>query len=768
MDNFNTEEKHNNLLEEIRESLQKQLFDSISVIENLAKTLDATRLFIAVFANMCFGPAESMTEITHGTVPVKMELLSYYVYPFFGLSGNKDITPFHVNECMNALDKLEAAYSWIEGFRYKPENLGNPIDGIVAKMRTRAMTVRGSAYPEQTQNEIISIQGAFENWFAKRLGIGPTRACILLFAIVKVQEDKYNDHVHDFREHAERIAAQWKEARKKWLKNKSEPKPAILQVLKKKKTALLFGYFKRLNELAPDILPVGQKDIDIDCPPSIEEWEALKSLIGLTKEVREKITTPLGVRERNLFFLPDNRVILGDISHSLDLIWESFEKVARGDQEFYDKRYQRKKAQWLENRAATHFTKMFPPDRIYRKLNYPNPDKSDGSSAELDLAVDWGPFLLLIEAKAKQFRMESQLGDVGRLRTDIKSNVEDAFEQARRAVNYISSSTSPEFIERDTGRKLTINKSRIRRTYLITISQHHLSGLATELSSLKELGLFTNEEYPIAISEGDLDIVSEFCDAPDIFLHYIERRLAIQKQSIEISADELDFFGAYLACRLQASRLWEREGGPYNHVALMGSSDIFDQWIMYKRGELDTLPKIRLEIPNEISEVLKELRERNDDGARWIAFALLDMSDEILGGIATAFRELRTAELTPGMFRRMTYKDGDTVISFTVSLDLPAWMLRQRTAVRVQVEKYKYKALKSIAFGIMVLDKERIFDCATYAEGPWAYDEGLEKVVKAEPLWVLPPGQKLPPKESQCPCGSGKKFEECCLPKYQR
>jgi len=271
---------------------------------------------------------------------------------------------------------------------------------------------------------------------------------------------------------------------------------------------LLFGYFKRLNELAPDILPVGQNDIDIECPPSIEEWAALKNLIGLTKEVREKITTPLGVRERNLFFLPDNRVILGDISHSLDLIWESFEKVARGDQEFYDKRYQRKKAQWLEDRAAKHFLKMFPPDRIYRKLNYPNPDKSDGSSAELDLAVDWGPFLLLIEAKAKQFRIESQLGDVGRLRTDIKSNVEDAFEQARRAVYYISSSTSPEFIERDTGRKLTIKKGRIRRTYLITISQHHLSGLATELSSLKELGFFANEEYPIAISEGDLDIVS--------------------------------------------------------------------------------------------------------------------------------------------------------------------------------------------------------------------------------------------------------------------
>lgn len=143
------------------------------------------------------------------------------------------------------------------------------------------------------------------------------------------------------------------------------------------------------------------------------------------------------------------------------------------------------------------------------------------------------------------------------------------------------------------------------------------------------------------------------------------------------------------------------------------------------------------------------------------------MSDNKLEGIAKAFRELREAELTPGMFRRLVHKDGDTVISFTASLDLPAKMLRERNAVRVQVEKYKHRALKSIGFGIMVLDKKRFFDCAAYAEGPWSYDEKLEKVIGAEPPWMLAPGQTLPSKKSPCPCGSGRKFKECCLLKYQ-
>jgi len=767
MDDSNTPQANqDNPIEEIRSSFRDQLSDSISTIENLGRTIDAATLFVAVFSNMCFGPAEHMTEGTYGTVPVKVELLSYYLYPFFGVSDNRKITPFHVNACLEALDKLHVAYMWTEGFMTEPKKPDSPIDGIVEKVRARAMTIRGSAYPEQTREEIISIQGKFEDWFVSRLGIGPTRACDILYAITESQEEKYNNFVGVFKENAKRYDAQWKEAKKKWMRKKSEEKPEILQILGKRKTAWLFGYFERLNQLAPDILPVARTELNMDLPPSLEEWQGLKGLIGLTKAGREQMINPLGVREKNLFFLPDNKVLLADISHSLDLIWDSFERVARGNQEFYDKRYQRQKAQWLEDRVADHLLKLFPSDRVFRRLDYPNPERSDASTAELDLAVDWGPFLILIEAKARQFRMESQLGDAGRLRTDIRSNIEDAFQQARRAANYITVSTAPEFIERDTGRSLVIRKNGIRRIYMITVSQHHLSGLATELASLKDLGLFKDGEYPLAISECDLDIVTELCDGPDIFLHYIERRLEIQKESIEIIADELDFFGAYLDCRLQASRIWARDGDSFNLVCLSGYTDKFDRWIMYKRHEIDTPPAIGLSVPNEILQVLKELRARDDDGARWIAFALLDMSDNKLGGIAKAFRELREAELTPGMFRRLVHKDGDTVISFTASLDLPPTMLRERNAVRVQVEKYKHKAFKSIGFGIMVLDKKRLFDCAAYAEGPWNYDEKFEKVIEAEPPCVLAPGQKLPSIKATCPCGSGKKFKDCCLSKY--
>jgi len=63
--------------------------------------------------------------------------------------------------------------------------------------------------------------------------------------------------------------------------------------------------------------------------------------------------------------------------------------------------------------------RIFPPECIYQNVSYPDPDQGNGATAEIDTIIFWKPFIILIEAKAKQFRLESQLGDIGRLITDV-------------------------------------------------------------------------------------------------------------------------------------------------------------------------------------------------------------------------------------------------------------------------------------------------------------------------------------------------------------
>jgi hypothetical protein len=187
----------------------------------------------------------------------------------------------------------------------------------------------------------------------------------------------------------------------------------------------------------------------------------------------------------------------------------------------------------------------------------------------------------------------------------------------------------------------------------------------------------------------------------------------------------------------------------------------------YKRGDIETLPDVKLKAPPEIAEILTELRRRPDDGARWITFALLDMSDRGLGALAQMVREVRNADLTPGMFRHIVHQEDDTVIALVAALDLSPDMLRERTRLRAVLEKYRRRAFKSIGIGIMVKDTSRLFDCAVWLEGPWQYDENMEKLIASEPPFVPAIGQKLPGRNAPCICGSGKKFKKCCLQKIE-
>lgn len=755
-----------NVMENIAKDAESEAQKSLSKIFEIARSVDAVDLFVALSANMAFGPGDYISEATHGNVPAKMELFAYYIFPFFGERKESLITPWETQHCWETLDKLFISRMHQKMFSETREQKPGELDHLSRSIRLTTEIVRGSAYPEQTKEEILSIQGKFDAWFAKRVGISPSRAVDLLWAIIKTQEDSANGFIGYVLAGRDAYANLWKAAKRKPHHQRDDVEQQIISVCADRQTAGIFGFVKHLNELSPSKIPVSLSTIKfLDPLPTLEEWSALCELIGLTVEKREKMSDPVEVRQRPLFVLPDNRVLLIDISNALDCLWESFEKIARTDQSFFDRQYQRRKTEWLESKIFELLKKLFPAKQIYHHLSYPDPDKPNGATAELDFAILWPPFIVLVEAKARQFRIESQLGDTGRLRSDIKANIEDAFKQAKRARRYIDGTDKPEFIEIGTGRKLTFEKKGIYRTYLLTVSQHHLAGLVNHFAELKELGLFREGEYPLSICLADLEMIMGHAIGPDVFLHYIEKRIEILHDPVEVMADELDFFGAYLSCRLRADRIGKKG---VDFVSLGGWSEKFDALMAYRRGERDHAPVIELEVPSEIKNILLELRRRTDDpGARWIAVSLLGMSDAALQAVAQSIEEIRVATLTSGMFRSLSFQDGDTVISIVASLDLPAGMLRERTNLKTAMEKYRRKVKKSIGIGIMVADSEKPFDCATWVEGPWKYDEKIEEALKTEPKINPVRGQKLPGRNEPCFCGSEKKFKKCCLPRIR-
>jgi hypothetical protein len=93
--------------------------------------------------------------------------------------------------------------------------------------------------------------------------------------------------------------------------------------------------------------------------------------------------------------------------------------------------------------------------------------------------------------------------------------------------------------------------------------------------------------------------------------------------------------------------------------------------IDYRRGARTEAPVIELEVPNEIKAILAELRSRREDPvARWIAFAILGLSDADLHALSRMMAELRSQNLAPGQLRRNTMTLHDLVITVIASKNL--------------------------------------------------------------------------------------------------
>lgn len=757
------------MLEKVLEEARTRLEAAIEKLTDLGSNFDAIRLFFSVCPELLLHPADMMEESNYGDSTSKIELLAYYLFPLIGVSDNKRITPWHSKEVHEALNELHRSRMQIMMFSKTENELPAKVGYLKKSLRMYAEIVRGSAYPEQTGEELIAIQGKFENIFNQKAGIGPIRANKILWAIIKKQESSYNGSKGDIQHHGKLMSESWLAIKEKDPDLRTEKEAELFQWFKDEKNAYVFGCVQRSNEIATDILTVGPEDLDtLENKPTEKEWNSLIDLIGLTQEVRQQMTETIEVQQRPLFVFPDSRLFLADISNAFDVLYDRFEKIAKSERRFYDSRYQRKKAKWLEGKVSEYLKRIFPPNHVFQNLSYPDPDKEDGSTTELDAAVHWGPFLVLVEAKAKQFRLESQLGDVGRLVTDIKANVEDAFEQARRATRYIDKTENPEFTVTSTGEKIVLNRANLFRIYLITVSQHHLAEIATRLADMQDFGLFKDNQYPLSLCVADLDTISQFCEGPDVFLHYVERRLDIQSGSVELISPELGTFGAYLDTRLHPEKVFEQDGDPINAINLGGFQDRFDKWMHYNRGDLDEPPDIRLRLPDQISSILQELRRRTeDDGARLLAFSLLGMSEIGLESLNQNIKMMREAEIQTGMFKRVTFQEKDTVYTVIASKGLPRQLLYERTYIRAQLEKYRRKALRSVCIGIRQNDHTKPFESMFWEEGPWIYEEEMERAIKADTRSVPDPGQKLPGRNEKCICGSGKKYKKCCLPQFE-
>ena len=745
-------DENNATLKEIRENGARDLAEAELCFKTAIAGIDAR----AAFASYAFYRLATSRERPSNyarPMPAGIEHAAWLLYPEFEKGTGQDAG--QIQAVIDAIETHASALAFAEIFPQKGGQ--HEDDHLEMHLRLHSGLVRGSGYPQQVARRIDQLLRPFEKEFASAFGIGPGRAFDVLKSLGVLIENKINRMRDRYGEGAKRCEVLRRKGRL------DEPHENELKQL-----AVTLN--EVLNEMEGAWVPSRNDLVPLVGELTDKEWNGLRTIVGFTPTVRSKLAALVEVQDHPLFFLDDTHAFYAHGVSCFDAIFTFFDQAARDDSSMRD-RYGNHLAKWMEEEALRQMLRLFPESAIIKNACFPDPDKEKGET-EADLVIVWGPFLVIIEAKGKRVAREALRGSGAKLRNALKSNIQDAFYQAHRVIQVLERDGGIQFKERTTGRTIEVKLDQLRRVMPISVTLQHLSGIPTQLAITRKLGLFKGNAYPWSVCIDDLDVISRFSESPDVFLHYIERRIAHQHLDINLTGDELDMFGQYLDNRLHPS-VYEQNheiasyDGP-RMISFDGGEEKFEAFYTAEwYGRQPPQESVELKIASRLKEIFKELRRRTDDGARWIAFALLSLSTETLAKLNAAIRDLKQARGQDRQIVRATAQEGDVVVNVLVHNGLDSATFRENAIARTQIEHYRTKTSKAVTIGIDRSDPTKPFDFALWLEGEWEQDEVMDNIIaqeRAEPrtVQILRKGKKIG-RNDPCPCGSGRKLKHCCI-----
>lgn len=762
-DDFDLHELRQRMEEHYRAQLQQAEGDVHQILLDTGCGVEA--LYCAHVGALTMHPEGTVNELILGPVTARCDWLVHVLQRFhapgeFSEDASGSVAASSLEAVLSASQRALDSASFV--VMEEASGLVDELDLKIALagLANQMQIVRGSAYPDQLSERVVSVMSKFDSWFMSTMGCTPAMLVDAMWAVVRTLEHRASAQlpIGELIEASEAYTAA--RARKR-RKKASDEDLALLRRFPKKTAYLAHCALRLQGNWMPANIPMSREKVLPD-PVAEDTWQALMSLLAVRLDRNaEPVPSPFLFQPAPAIRLGDDQLVLHDFTNSLDLLFDRLEASLR--QSNRKDRYDKWLGRWVADKAVDYLRRVFGPDHVWASLDYPDPDKpaESGATAELDALAHWGGWIFLIEVKARRhFRVADGLTP-GRVRSDIKRNIESADEQARRAERCLASGPSVTFVERGTGREFSTATKQVEGVLRVTVTLHQLDGLAFSLGESRSLGLFEHSEYPWSISLAELDVITSHAEGPDILIDYARRRHALYHAETKLMVDELGLFGAYLDSRLRGQAFDQ----PAATLSLGTFHLRFDEWAEHRRGDRPDAPRISLRVPPWISAVLSDLRGRHGDPqAQNLCLRILDLPSPALDLLGQERPKAITRQpVGVGISRfEATHEDLAILVVVGPPQDREAWA--KELLKRLMVVKYRGRKTKAIGFGVLRGDTRPV-STVTWLEHEWARNEDLDALTAAEPPLLM--HRKKPGRNDPCPCDSGKKFKKCCIDRYK-
>jgi hypothetical protein len=540
-------------------------------------------------------------EFTAGylvTIPIRPE-------PYQTFNGS------HIEEFERLISQYFDSFMF-EYVRERPSQPPTPSDHVLRHAKLYSLWVRGDAYPHQLFGYALELYGQHDEWFRTNIGFTIKDAVQIFRSITEELNTRFNASADNARRNAPTEAERyWEDAKVEGLsRNELEQRIAI---------HLHFGNAPALLRFtAEEISAVSGVELSI-CNAFLnrmsQHFGFRNPVFPDTFSDASKAPWDYNTVEERPFLSRDESYWLFTNPMVPSVLFYTFFFDLMNDWS-YRPRFEKSRGDFVEQKVREYMRRIFPEHMILMNPAYPNGEELS------DVAVLHDGKILIFQCKAKGLTRNARIGeDFSRLRSDMQAAVRDAFDQAVRAREYIRSSPMPSLKVGNI--EMRIDGRMITDIYLINVTLMPFLTFATRFENIEEaLGLFPEREYPFSTALGDLDIITQLLNSPAAFLHYVNRRLALEKTPFGVDADEIDLLGFYLS---QGMYFDVADFAETTNLYLNGFSDAIDEYVYRKYDAHEDVKPPTAPVPAGFSELIAGIESLSNMYRTDVAVALLDI-----------------------------------------------------------------------------------------------------------------------------------------------
>jgi preprotein translocase subunit SecA len=386
---------------------------------------------------------------------------------------------------------------------------------------------------------------------------------------------------------------------------------------------------------------------------------------------------------------------------------------------------------------------------------------------EADGLIIFDDHLLVVEVKAGAFTYTSPATDLPAHVESLKNLVESPASQGSRFIDYLESADEVAISDDGHNEIARLRRHDFRHVTVCAVTLDAFSDLAARAQHLKPIGIDVGTRPVWVVSIDDLRSYADLFTNPLVFLHFLEQRMAAARSELVNLHDEMDHFGLYLAQNNYAQFADELAGDRVQRLNFDGYGDqVDDYFASVLRGEVGTPPVQKM--PARIAEIVDVLHRAGTASASESASYILDWDGKLRDQVAAAIDEQLDGNKRLGSARPLSIYGDVRATVHVWSPDAPKKPGEglDHTRAVMAIHGEQNRRLIELEYGaagdLLFARFEKVRLDGLPPEALVRVKIGAENIRGRRLLQARASG-KIERNET-CPCGSGRKYKQCCRP----